>query len=73
MMVITEALSKVNDALGNLSRNHDANAEQILSVIASVEDAETRENLYKAQIQALSDQNDFFEECLVEIAEIIYA
>ena len=30
-------------------------------------------NLLEAQAQALSDQNDFLEECIVEMAMIIYA
>ena len=29
--------------------------------------------LLKAQIQAQSDQMDFYEECIVEMAEIVYA
>lgn len=34
---------------------------------------ETDNNLLKQQLQAASDQNDFLEDCIAEMAEIVYA
>ncbi len=38
-----------------------------------VAEAEQENKRLKAQVTALSDQNDFQEECLVEMAGIVYA
>ena len=36
-------------------------------------DLESDNNLLKQQLQAASDQNDFLEDCIAEMAEIVYA
>lgn len=40
---------------------------------ARISALEEENALLKAQIQAQSDQMDFYEECIVEMAEIVYA
>ena len=42
-------------------------------VSARIASLEEENALLKAQIQAQSDQMDFYEECIVEMAEIVYA
>lgn len=37
-----------------------------------LEDLEADNNLLKQQIQAASEQNDFFEDCIAEMAQIVY-
>ena len=36
-------------------------------------DLETDNNLLKQQLKAASDQNEFLENCIAEMAEIVYA
>lgn len=43
------------------------------SVEDRVETLEAENTLLKAQIQAQSDSNDFLEDCIVEMATIVYA
>ncbi len=38
-----------------------------------IETLESDNNLLKQQLQATSDQNDFLEDCIAEMAEIVYA
>ena len=46
--------------------NQKTNAERI-------EDLELENDLLKQQIKAASDQNEFLEDCITEMAEIVYA
>ena len=46
--------------------NQKTNAERI-------EDLEADNTLLKQQLKAASDQNDFLENCIAEMAEIVYA
>ena len=38
-----------------------------------LEDLEANNNLLKQQLKAASDQNEFLEDCIAEMAEIVYA
>lgn len=38
-----------------------------------LEDLEADNNLLKQQLKAASDQNEFLENCIAEMAEIVYA
>lgn len=38
-----------------------------------IEDLEADNNLLKQQLKATSDQNDFLEDCIAEMAGIVYA
>lgn len=38
-----------------------------------IQDLETDNNLLKQQLKAASDQNEFLEDCIAEMAEIVYA
>ena len=38
-----------------------------------IEDLEADNNLLKQQLKAASDQNDFLEDCIAEMAGIVYA
>lgn len=39
----------------------------------TIEDLEHENVLLRAQVQAMSDRNDFIEDCIAEMAEIVYA
>lgn len=38
-----------------------------------IEDLEADNNLLKQQLKAASDQNEFLEDCVAEMAQIVYA
>ena len=43
------------------------------SLNTRIEELESENKLLKSQVQVLSDQMDFYEECIVEMAEVVYA
>lgn len=50
------------------------NPDYVLPDISPTTEELAKENeMIKAQIQAQSDQMDFYEECIIEMAEIVYA
>lgn len=64
----------------SLEADVTANAEALLKEAISVEEEENRipdlleaKKLLEAQVAAQADQMDFYEDCIVEMAEIIYA
>lgn len=59
----------------NPSAYENAQAEnvKILTDIERITSLEEENKLLKAQVQAQSDQLDFYEECIAEMAEVVYA
>ena len=56
----------------------DEDGNEYYERVETLEEARIREltndnNLLKQQLQAASDQNDFLEDCIAEMAEIVYA
>lgn len=47
--------------------------EPVIPYVPTVEEIAHENELLKAQIQAQSEQMDFYEECIIEMAEIVYA
>lgn len=67
-------------AYPNIEADVTANAEALLQEAINVEEEENRipdllesKKILEAQVSAQADQMDFYEECIVEMAEIIYA
>ena len=67
-------------AYPSLEADVTANAEALLQEAISVEEEENRipdlleaKKMLEAQVAAQADQMDFYEDCIVEMAEIIYA
>lgn len=51
----------------------DDSGDQLSPSEKRIADLESDNNLLKQQLQAASDQNDFLEDCIAEMAEIVYA
>lgn len=67
---IITALSTAQEALYTYNADHpDVEPEEPVTI----EDLQAENKLLKEQVSALSTQADFHEECLVEMANIVYA
>lgn len=58
---------------GNIADYLYVNGEFIYSPVANHNTQPDEITLLRAQIQALSDRNDFMEDCIAEMAMLIYA
>lgn len=78
----TENLKEVSDRVIEIGDTYDGtnfyrNGEKIPTQLeiaqAEAEKLKEENTMLTAQVSALSDQMDFYEECIVEMAEVVYA
>lgn len=70
--ILESALKENLDAFLSAAKNLEEETLNKLEMPNRVKSLKEENKSLKAQVTALSDQNDFFEECLVEMAETVY-